>query len=347
VFTISSTIVGHLERINLKEGDSVAADTTVLASIHPLDAPFLDVRTQSELAALADAAAAAVALAKVESEQAVTAVNLAESTYRRARKLKVSDSISDSELEGIYGDLQLKRAQLESTKANIQVRSAELARVQAQLSQPDEISPDVMESNCCIKLLSPIDGIVLKVFTKSEQAVAAGAPLIEVGEPQNLEVTLDLLSSDAVAVQPGTPVTISEWGGDETLSATVARVEPAAFTKVSALGIEEQRVKVEVELKKVPQGLGHGYRVLARLVVWESENVLKLPIGALFRANGNWSVFVERNGRATLQAVTIDHMNDAFAEVIEGVAEGDRIVLYPSDRVVDNTLVQDRDNSEG
>ncbi len=347
VYTISSTIAGHLDRIDLEEGDNVLAKQTILASIHPLDSPFLDIRTQSELNALADAARAAVKLAKVESQQAETAAKLAESAYKRASQLVDSVLISESEFEIIHGEWQVKRAQLESAKAVIQVREAELARVRAQLVQPGQVTPTSTNDDCCVSLHSPIDGIVLNVFATSEQVVAAGVPLLEVGEPDNLEVTLDLLSRDAVVVKPGTAVTISDWGGDALLPASVTRVEPAAFTKVSALGIEEQRVKVELSLNDVPAGLGHGYRVLANLIIWQSDDVLKVPIGALFRANGNWSLFIEQNGRAEQRQVSIGHMNDRFAEVIDGVDEDDKIVLYPSDRVADSVLIKDRHAAEG
>lgn len=345
IYTISSTVAGHLDRIDLEEGDSVIADTTTVAMITPLDSPFLDTRTQTELLALADASKAAVDLAVVESKQAATGVQLAQSAYRRARKLGDSDLISQSELENVYGDLQVKLAQLERTKTNIQVREAELARVQAQLIQPSNESGLDFIEDCCISLYSPIDGTVLKVFTTSEQVVTAGTPLLEVGNTHDLDITLDMLSRDAVSIKAGTSANVTDWGGEQILQASVVRVKPAAFTKVSALGIEEQRVTVELNLKSVPKGLGHGYRVLATLIVWEAEDVVMVPIGALFRENGQWSVFVEQEGRATTRKLVIDHMNDQFAEVIEGVSGGERIVLYPSDKVINSALIEQRVNS--
>ncbi|WP_349365008.1 MAG: HlyD family efflux transporter periplasmic adaptor subunit [Roseitalea porphyridii] len=340
VYAVSSTLAGRIDRIALEEGDTVSRGD-VIATIHPLDPPFLDLRTRTELQAAAEAARAAVALANVEHARAQTALNLARSAYERASELAKTNIVSDSELERAFGDLQLKQAQVESALANINLRLAELASVEARLAQPGD-EPGNGNGECCVTLRAPIDGIVLGVKVRSEQAVNVGTVVAELGRPDDLEVAVDLLSSDAVRIGPGTTATISDWGGDRDLGATVRKVEPAAFTKVSALGIEEQRVNAVLDLDEVPEGLGHGYRVVARLTVWRADDVVRAPISALYRDDGDWAVFVAEDGVARVRAVELGRMNDTVAEVAAGLAPGERVILYPSDLLRDGRLIADR-----
>lgn len=341
VYAVSSTLAGQIDRIALEEGDLVQRGA-VIATIHPLDPPFLDERTRTELEAAAEAGRAAVALANVEHARAQTALSLANSAYERASELAKTNIVSDSELERAYGEVQINEAQVESAVANINLRLAELASIEARLAQPGDDEGNGNGGMCCVLLRAPIEGVVLGVNVRSEQAVAVGTVVAELGRPDDLEVAVDLLSSDAVRVGPGTRATISDWGGDDDLSATVRKVEPAAFTKVSALGIEEQRVNAVLDLDEVPDGLGHGYRVVARLTVWEEDDVVTAPISALYRDDGEWAVFVAEDGVARVQPVELGRMNDEVAEVITGLEPGQRVILYPSDLLRDGRLISDR-----
>lgn len=339
VYTVSSPLSGHLSRIGLREGDAVRADETLIASIHPLDPPFINERSRIELEAAARAGEAAVALAKVERQRAQTALNLAQSNYRRAVSLGKTNVISESQLENTYSELQLQKAQVASSDAQIQLREAELASAQARLTQPEEGDEPPSSETCCVPIHAPVDGVILKVYERSEQAISAGMPLVDIGDATNLEITLDLLSRDAVRIDTGTKVTITDWGGEQSFITTVSKIEPAGFTKVSALGIEEQRVNVILSMDRVPEKLGHGFRVFARLIVWQDEDALQVPIGALFRSAGNWSVFVVSEDVIELRTLSIGKMNDTHAQIIEGLVEGDDVVLYPNDQLEHGSLV--------
>ncbi len=342
VYAVSSPIAGYLDRTTLDEGEAVRANETVIASIHPLDPPFLDQRTRAELTAAAEAARSAVALAKVELQRAQTAYALAKSNYERAAQLEKTKTISISQLERAYSEMQLEKAQIDSTEATIKLREAELASAEARLQQPTDRTDSRIDRDCCVSIVAPIDGVILKVLARSEQAVSPGTLIAEIGDPRNLEIVVDFLSSDAAKIDPGANVSITEWGGPEELQGTVRRVEPAAFTKVSSLGIEEQRVNVIVDPQAVPATLGHGYRVLARIGTWEKDHALQVPISALFRTDGDWAVFVVEDGRAVLRPVAIGQMNDRHAEVLDGLGEDATVVLYPNDMLKDGSLVETR-----
>jgi HlyD family secretion protein len=342
VYTVSSPIAGHLDRTTLEEGATVVANETVIASIHPPDPPFLDERMMAELTAAAEAARSAVAVAEVEHTQAKNALDLARNDYRRAVQLAETNVVSERTLEQARNDLQLQEAHVASTEALIKLRKAELDSALARLRQPRTENVSDARSDCCITMTSPVDGVILKVLARSEQAVTQGLPIMEIGDPADLEVVVDLLSGDAPKVRPGSRALISDWGGDEDLPATVRRIDPAAFTQVSALGIEEQRVNVILDLDSSRPELGHGYRVLANLVVWSDEDVLRVPIGALFRAGGDWAVFAVEGDRARLRRIEIGQINDHVAQVVDGLEPGDAVILFPSDVLEDGSLVAPR-----
>jgi HlyD family secretion protein len=196
-----------------------------------------------------------------------------------------------------------------------------------------------------VDVLSPIAGRVLRIQQQNAGVVAAGAPLIEVGDPAALEVVVDLLTTDAVQVQPGAPVSIEGWGGDHELSARVRRVEPSGFTRPSALGVDEQRVNVVLLLTEPHErwtALGDGYRVQARLVLWRAERVIKIPQGALFRGGGGWMVFRNSGGVAKMTRVVIGHRGDTEVEVLSGLSENDEVLVHPGDRVKDGVRVDVR-----
>lgn len=344
VYAVSSPVAGHLQRVKLDEGDPVAANETVIASIRPLDPPFLDTRARNEAAAAAAAARSAVNLAQAELDSAGTALALAMSEYERMTKLAGQKFASESQLERAESEVKLKRAQVASAQANVRLRQAELASAEARLAQPSSTARRPDDKDCCVGITAPVDGIVLKVLTRSEQAVLAGMKIAEVGDPKNLEIAIDLLSEDAVRLRPGGKAVITDWGGETTFTATIRRIDPAAFTKVSALGIEEQRVNALLDPDTVPAGLGHEYRVYARLIVWSRDDVLTVPIGALFRVGGDWAVFVVEDGTARQRRIEIGHMNASHAEVTGGLQAGATVVLYPSDLLADGAPVETRDD---
>lgn len=342
VYTVSSPITGNIARTTLEDGDPVKANETVIASIHPQIPSLNDPRTQAELIAAVAAARSAVSVATTERQRIETSLKLARSDLERASRLSQTQIISERTLEKAQNDVALLEAQLTAADATIRLREAELASAQARLAQPRDPDPK-LQAGCCLRLTAPVDGVVLNVLAKSEQAVTPGTKIAEIGDPSNLEIVVDLLSSDAVRVKQGAEAIITDWGGDRDLSATVRRIEPSAFTKVSALGIEEQRVNAILDPDTVPEGLGHAYRVFARLVVWSSDDVLTIPIGALFRAGGDWSVFVVEDGTAHRKKITIDHMNADRAQIESGLDEGESVILYPSDLLEDGKPVATRD----
>ncbi len=345
VYTVSAPISGHLDRTSLEEGDPVKANKTIVASIHPLDPPLIDRRTEAELTAAIEAARSGVAQAELEHQRALAAFELAKSDLERATRLFGSNIISERDLQMATTEVALQEAQVKTTEALIRQRQAELTSAHARLMQPGDELLDIGGKKCCVEVTSPIDGIVLSVKVKSEQAVTAGTPLAEVGNPEDLEIAVDLLSEDAVRIRPGLKAEITDWGGDRNLMATVRRVDPSAFTKISALGIEEQRVNAVLDLDESESLLGHGYRVFARLAIWSSDEVLQVPIAALFRSNGNWAVYRLEGDRVSLTTIEIGHLNNQTAEVVSGLATDNQVVIHPSDLLEESSLVALR-NSE-
>ena len=340
IYTVSAPIAGHLTRTVLEEGDSVVAGSTIVASIKPLDPPLLDRRTEAELLAARDAARSGVGIAQIELKRAETDLKLANEDLQRALKLYKPGIISERTLQKATSDVEMRQAVVDAARETIGYRQAELASAEARLLQPDPADPN--GGSCCISLVAPIDGTVLSVLARSEQAVAAGMRISEIGDTSELEIVVDLLSADAVRIRPGTRATISDWGGDVTLEAVVRRVDPAAFTKVSALGIEEQRVNAVLDLTERDPRLGHGYRVFAEMPIWECETCLHVPISALFRNGNSWNVFVVENDRMRQTEVAIGRMNDDRAQVLDGLATGDVVVVHPGDTLADGGQVEIR-----
>lgn len=346
VYTVSAPVAGQLERITLVEGDRVEAGATVVATIRPPAPPFLDERTRSEMEAEVEAARSAVTLARTELARAETALRLAQSQYDRATRLAQKDFVSESTLERTESDLRLQKAQVESAQANIRLREAELASAQARLTQPGSAAGRDRQGGCCVDIMAPVSGVVLAVLERSGKTVAQGTGLAQIGDPRRMEVAVDLLSRDAVRVKEGASVAIEDWGGEGALAGKVRRTEPAAFTKVSALGIEEQRVNAVIDLDAAPAGLGHNYRVLTRLQVWSANDVVHAPVGALFRAGGQWAVFAVENGKARETRVEIGRMNDRVAQILSGVEPGAQLVLFPNDQLSDGRRVERRPPGE-
>ncbi len=347
VYTVSAPIGGKMLRSPREVGDEVKANKTLVASIEPTAPTFLDVRSQRVNQAAVHAAQAAVDLAEAKIKESKSQLEFARSDLGRAEKLAATKTISDRALEKAKLDVDSAEAAVASAVATLEVRRRELESAKAHLIQPGEINAGARPDNDAndIHVYSPVDGRVLKIIAESEQVVLPGAPLIEIGDPRDLEIAVDFLSRDAVRIKPGAPARIESWGGDKDLTAKVRRIEPTGFTKVSALGIEEQRVKVILDFTGPAsewQELGHGYRVIARVVIWHSDDALQVPLGALFREGDNWAVFVMKDGRAERRLVTIDERNLHAARVVKGLIAGEQVILHPSDRVRDGVRVEPR-----
>jgi HlyD family secretion protein len=341
VYTVSAPITGKLLRVSLDPGDDVRKDETLVAIIEPAVPPFLDARTLRELEAHVAAARAGVTLAEAEVQQTQSELEFAESELVRARALSQTKTISVRAFDKARLDADMRRAALVRANANLEVRQRELESAKARLIAPEESLKGEATEDCCLKVRTPVSGRVLRLIQESEKVVVAGAPLVEIGDPASLEFVAELLSADAVKVREGATASVEGWGGTP-IAARVTRVEPAGFTKVSALGIEEQRVRVILDLAgngKVPDRLGHDFRVFVKIIVYESPDALRVPISALFRNGEQWAVFAIEDGRARTKAVEIGHRNIAFAEVLSGLPPGAVVILHPTDRIADGVRI--------
>lgn len=334
VFTVSATLGGKLQRINLHPGDEVREGDTV-AEIGPAAPVLLDSRSRAVAEATAAAAQAAMDLARAQLAQAEAARDFAATEVKRAEALFGKGATTQQAYDAAIREEKTARAAVSSALANLSVRQKELESALAVLK------PDAGAGKCCTAIRAPVSGRVLRVLTESEQVVQPGTPILELGDPGNLEIMVDLLSRDAVRVAKGAKATVSGWGGPP-IAARVDRVEPSAVTKVSALGIEEQRVTVILSLAGQPQDwaqLGHGFRVIARIAIWQQDSVLTVPVGALFRDGADWAVYLARDGRVAVQRIKLGERNEDFAQVVDGLQAGDKVVLHPSDQVMDGVRV--------
>lgn len=344
VFVLSAPVTGHMRRIELDVGDLLRAEVTEVARIEPIDPTFLDVRSVAQAQAAIETAEAARSLALAEVDVAEAELDFADAEVKRARRLITTDTIPQRALDDAERIFRTKKASLDTARAGLRMRESELTQARAQLVSP-ATAQRAFETCDCVVLSAPVSGQVLKIHQESAGVVQSGQALIDIGNPRKLEIVVDLLSEDAVKVEANQRVVIEDWGGTEDLNGRVRRIEPTGFTKVSALGIEEQRVNVIIDFTDPPEQwlrLGHGYRVELQVVLWEAPSVLKVPLTALFRNGGDWTVFVEREGRASLQKVVLGQRTDLEAQILEGLNEGDRVVLYPSDRVIEGVRLTER-----
>lgn len=329
-YAVSAPVMGQLRRIPLKPGAEVRAGQTVLAVIDPLPPAMLDARSRALAEARREAAAA-------QLEKARAAHRFAASELRRFEKLYADKTVPIQELEAVQ--LRESSAAKDKTAADSALRQAEAELAEFAPSADGKPHPPRKPT----EVKSPADGCVLRVLEESARVVAAGTPLLEVGDPRDLEVVIEALSRDGAGISPGTKVELEQWGGGEPLRAQVRLVEPSAFTKVSALGVEEQRVNVVADLLTPPEqrrSLGDNFRVEARIMVWETNQALKVPSGALFRRGQQCAVFVVSDARAHLRPVTIGRASGSETQIIEGLKEGEEVILYPGDRVRDGQRVR-------
>jgi HlyD family secretion protein len=344
VFVLSAPVAGRVLRIEAEVGDAVVAEQTVVAEIEPRDPEFLDQRSEAQAQASLRAAEANKALAEAELAEAEAEFEFAESERKRAHRLIKSETISQSALDDAERRFRTTRAAVATSRARLQVRIFEFERARAQLVSP--VHTQAAHGACeCVPLLAPVSGRILRVLHKSEGVVDAGDPLVEIGDPADLELVTDFLSSDAVKIAPGQRVIVEEWGGETALEGRVRLIEPFGFTKISALGIEEKRVNVIIDFispRADWQRLGHGYQVEVGVVLWEGTDVRKLPLTALFRHGGDWAVFVAEDGRARVRVVEVGKRTGLEAEIAGGVEVGDRVIVSPSDRITDGVRIRPR-----
>lgn len=368
-YTVSAPLAGRLLRIGLDPGDEVAAGETLVASIEPRDPELLDARALLQAEANVKAAAARLERTTPLLDEAAANLDFAEADLERARLARQGNagSITLNELESKEMVRRTRAALVRAAEHAHEIAKFELAQAKAALlrSRPtadasakdDDLTSEVegngqtpapypqQDPQWHFNIPAPINGRVLRVFRESSGVVVAGEPLLEIGDPLDLEVEIDVLSRDAVKVKPGAPVLLEEWGGDRPLNGEVRLVEPSGFTKISTLGVEEQRVNVIVDLVDPPQkreALGDGFRVEARIVTAEAKDVLKVPTSALFRVGEDWAVFRVENGVARQRLIGVGLQNGLEAEVREGLAEGDEVVTHPGDNVTDGRAVKAR-----
>ncbi len=338
-YIVSSPVAGHLRRIPLRAGAPVVEGETVLAVLEPEHSGFLDPRARAQAEAALQAAEAAKQLRQAELDRSASLLDLAEKDFARADSLIRSRAISTQQWDAARNLVEVRTRELHAAEFALRVADFEIAQARAALLQSRAPAPESTEP---LEIRSPVSGYVLNVYEENARVVAPGAELMEVGDPRDLEAEIELLSSDAVGVQPGAEVSIEQWGGEEPLRGRVNLIERGGFTKFSALGVEEQRVKVRVDfLESFPPGkeLGDRYRVEARIVTWHGEDVLQVPAGALFRRGNEWMAFVIRDGKAEPRKVEIAHHNGTAAEVLEGLAEGDEVILHPPDTIEEGAAV--------
>jgi HlyD family secretion protein len=338
-YMVSPPVTGLLNRVELRAGARIEAGKTVLATIAPQPSSFLDPRAQAEAEARVKATEAARMQRETQIERARAALELAQKEFTRARELKNSGAISTKEWDSAENQVNILTRELNAAEFALRVAEFEYAQAQAALMQAQKPTPGKSEP---MQIMAPVDGFVLNVFEENSRIMIAGTPIMEVGDPADMEAEIELLSSDAVGVQPGASVSIEQWGGDKPLRGKVTLVEPGGYTKISALGVEEQRVKVRVEfVDPLPPGkfLGDRYRVESRIITWHSDSVLQVPTGALFRRGGDWMTYLVEGGKARLTKVEILHNNGSAAEVIGGLTQGQTAIVHPPDAVTEGTGV--------
>jgi HlyD family secretion protein len=352
IYTVSAPIAGKVLRISRPGshglsrhvGDLVTADQTVVAVMQPMTPAFIDARSREEIEAAVASSDAAVKQAEADLRRLQAALDFSRAELQRAQALARTQTISAQALDRAKFEVETNEAAVVSAKAQLEVRQFTRVSLAARLIEPATITTD-MNPTCCVQIKAPVTGRILKIVQDSEAVVQAGTPLIDIGDPADLEVVADLLSTDAVQIKVDAPVRIDGWGGAP-MQGRVARVDPAGFVKVSALGIEEQRVRTTIDLTDGPETwsrLGHDYQVIVHVTVWSADDVLSVPVGALFRRGDQWAVFLLKEGRASATVVKVGHRNGRVAEVLSGLSAGDRVVLHPSDRIKHGVAVSERE----
>lgn len=338
-YVVAAPLAGRLTRVRLKVGDAVKADDAV-ATILPSPAPFLDPRSRQEAEERLGAAEAARERTRAMVERAQAQTAQAKKDLDRTRTLKESGTSTTQALERAETVMRVAERDLRAAQFQDHAAEHEIEQAKVLLTQFHNGNGGAPPDRWT--MTAPVSGLVLKVAQESETVVQAGTPILEIGDPRDLEVVVDVLSTDAVEIHPGAQVAIEHWGGPGTLAGRVRRVEPAAFTKISTLGVEEQRVNVLIDIAAPERdwaGLGDAYQVDARITVFSQDDATIVPAGALFRTADNWNVYVAKDGRAQRREVKLLRRSGRFAAVSAGVQPGERVIVYPSDRIAPEVRV--------
>lgn len=338
-FVISAPVPGFMRRIELEVGDPAKKGQKVI-ELEPLRSAVLDPRSRAEAEASVSSARSALKAAEENVRAAEAEADYARKRLERLKNLYAENLISKDIFDQADSEAKRTEANRISTEAAVKVAHSELDKAEATLGY--SIAEGITDRSHIIAIRTPVEGRILKIHRESEGVVNTGEPLIDIGDPRKLEVKVDVLSADAVNIRPGTPVLFERWGEDPPLTGKVRVVEPAAFTKISSLGVEEQRVLVIADITSLPeswQRLGDGYRVEARFIIWEGKDVLQIPASALFRKANGWAVFVIKNSKASQRTVEIGHRNGLVAEIISGLTEGEMVITHPDDSIKEGKRV--------
>lgn len=347
-YIVSTPVAGQLQRVSVQPGDPVVRGETIVAHMRPINPAALDVRTREQAQAVVDAAQAALRVARADLNAALANRDLTQTELGRTEQLVERGISSVAALDSARQRARVAQANVDTAEAAISMREAEITNAQAQLIGFDDrgLAAAMGPMSDDIPIHAPAEGRVLRVIQQSETTLPAGAPIMEIGNiDSDLEVVVELLSTDAVQVTVGDPVIIGDWGGPTELRGEVVRVDPFGVTQFSALGVEEQRVNAVIAFASPSTdypGLGHGFRVETQIVVWQVEDTLIVPSSALFRSRDVWAVFVVVDGTAQLRAIQIGPNNGIEAQVTDGLTEGDRVILYPSSGLSEGMSVAER-----
>jgi HlyD family secretion protein len=340
-YVVSAPVAGRVLRIELEPGDPVK-EGDVVARVRPEMPALLDPRTRAEAQAALDSARAVLGRARADEQRARTTQKRTESDLERTKQLRAAGLATAQELDLAQADAAAAAEAARAAAYAVRAATADVERAQARLRTP---AASNSSSTRAVEVRAPAGGVILRRLRESESVVPGGEPLLEIGDPNELEIVSDLLSTDAVRVKPGARAIIDQWGGGRTLDAKVRLVEPSGFTKISALGVEEQRVNVILDFVD-PAGawaaLGDGYRVEVRVVVAERPDALKVPTSALFRQGERWAVYVIENGRARVRELQIGLQTGVEAEVTQGLSQGERVIVHPGDTLSDGARVEER-----
>jgi HlyD family secretion protein len=342
-YVISAPVSGKVLRITLEPGDPVVADETVVATFQPAPPSMLDARSQAEAEARLEAADANLGLVRADLARSEAQLRFATSEYERIQALAKDSIVSQAMLDSAR--LEAEAGRESHNAAQFAVRTAEHNLEQARAALMSGFGNRANTDPAPIGIRSPVGGVVLRRLRESASIVPAGEPLLELADPARMEIVSDYLSEDAVKIPVGAGVLIERWGGDNPLRGRVRRVEPSGFTKISALGVEEQRVNIIIDFEDTQEAwvaLGDGYRVEVRVVIWEQPDVLKIPTSSLFRSGPGWAVFRVIDGTARLTPIEIGRRNGIEAEVVSGLRGEERIIVHPSDAITDGVNVNER-----
>jgi len=347
IYDIASPISGTALRSPVAVGDAVVAGETIVAVVRPATPGLLDRRSLLQAEASVQEAEAALHVAQTDLARAVKEQTLAKSQHDRTQTLVERDVASFTRLEDAMQRLAVADTAVEAAAARIDMAQSTLNRARTMLDVPSSLANG--DDSCCLEITAPATGVVLSVASISRRPVVTGAPLLRLGDPAELEIVADLLSNDAVRLQIGAEATVERWGGARALSARLTHIAPAAETRISALGIEEQRLDAIFDLTSPPEArgtLGDGFAVFLRIMEWRKDDVLLVPLSALFKRNGNWAVFAAEGGIATELPIEIGQRNIFYAEVLEGLSAGMAVIVHPNDLLTAGAEIVERSSLE-